>query len=313
MVIKIFAPGADPEDLSPANLFGEIPEVVSCPVIESGKTTDGQFFVVADVGDRLDWFELADQSVVSPSKTEEGSPRRKFRKVVVSLILATGLAIVGISGANHYRADSNLDINAEVHSVSFQQGVDHGFGEYHSNRHVRIMSVHGNLESNELTGRVATDGGSNGRSILQSLFAFDDIIGDAPGMIPGGSRIKSATLRFTVTNQGDTPVLFQMATDWKAEELTFKDAKFNGNTQPGIQVDDAEAFVSPAIQIPHGLLGTVEVDVSESLQKWADGRDNFGWVLRASGTDAWGAEGIDVEPKTARPLLVVEYEVPPHE
>ncbi|MDF1816971.1 MAG: DNRLRE domain-containing protein, partial [Verrucomicrobiales bacterium] len=189
-----------------------------------------------------------------------------------------------------------------------QQGVDHGFGRYNSNRHVRIMSVHGNSNSNERDGRVAADGDLKGGSVLQSLFIFDDIFGDGPGKIPRGSRIKSATLRFKVTNQGDAPVLFQMATAWDAGQLTFEGAKLNGNTSPGIQADDTEAFVSPATQMPHGLLGIVEVDVSEHLQKWVDGRENFGWVLRAAGSNAWGAEGIDVESKADRPLLNVEYE-----
>jgi hypothetical protein len=187
---------------------------------------------------------------------------------------------------------------------SFQQGNDSGFGDYQSTRHLRIMA--NNPKANEAKGRVATDGKSKGRVLLQSLLQFDGIFGNEPGRIPLGSQIHAATLELHVSNKGNIPKFHQMATAWDAKKLTYDNAKLNGNTRPGIQVDDSEALVAPVAEPFHGNTGLVKIDVTARVRQWSKGAGNFGWVLLPRGSDAWAADGRDAAPEK-RPKLRIEY------
>ena len=190
----------------------------------------------------------------------------------------------------------------------FQQGVDTGFGKYQSARHVRIGISQMGADRNELTGQLVADG-SGQRTILQSLFCFDDIFGSDPGAIPPGSHINSAILRVAVHNGGRVPSFFQLASEWDQKTITYNNAKLNGNALPGIQIDGFEAFEEPIARPPHGKAGGfVNIDVTASVQNWSNGDSNFGWVIMASGSNAWAAAGIDHKTLALRPQLTIDHD-----
>ena len=137
---------------------------------------------------------------------------------------------------------------------------------------------------------------------IQTLLAFDDIFGDAPGQVPLGARITSATLTLSVTNSTrDGFSLYRMVDDW----TTAPDWSWNGFGD-GIQTDGTEAVSSPAHSYSELMKGTQTLDITSSVQDWADGVENHGWLFKANGADGFrfsSSEGASA------PILNITYEI----
>ncbi|MDF1812264.1 MAG: hypothetical protein P1V20_08620, partial [Verrucomicrobiales bacterium] len=139
VVIKLFASEAEPIDLEPASLFCGLAGSEYGSILESGKTTGGHFFVVGGFGDRVNFSDWSNQSFEEISDTEDKSPPKRHEKIFFNLILAAGLVATGVFAADHFRTNARASHHSSVHRITYQHGVDHGFGRYNSNRHVRIM------------------------------------------------------------------------------------------------------------------------------------------------------------------------------
>ncbi|WP_416137704.1 Ig-like domain-containing protein [Halomonas sp. HK25] len=132
---------------------------------------------------------------------------------------------------------------------------------------------------------------------VQTLLRFNDILGSATGQIPLGATILSATLVVQTTSKGDGATLHRMLLPWS-------DSATWNSLENGIQADGIEAMIPSDLDTGFIPTGTTQLDVTASLQAWADGQENHGWALLPQGPDGWdfhSAEG------STPPTLIVEY------
>jgi hypothetical protein len=144
----------------------------------------------------------------------------------------------------------------------------------------------------------------DGGGISHGLLRFDDIFGNQPGQIPPGAGIVSAflVLQHNVANANGNPVnIHRMLVPWDTATATY-----NGFVG-GIQADGAEA--AAAIDAVADSTGRtvpflLRVDVSTSIQAWANGQANYGWAFLPTGTDGYR---VDTAESTAPPALEVMF------
>ena len=160
----------------------------------------------------------------------------------------------------------------------------------------------------ELT--LTTDMDDNG-SRVNGLLAFTGIIGDDPGQIPPGSTIVSAQVLFTVMSGSDGYISFhRMLEPWDEYSVWYDftpmpiqwedivawdpdeddpDVAMTVMVGGGIQPNDIEAvsFADAEFSCPKPYATPFIVDVTDSVQAWADGEVNYGWALLNNSTDGW--------------------------
>ncbi len=150
---------------------------------------------------------------------------------------------------------------------------------------------------------VFSDGSDSSGAEIQGLLSFSNLFGNGPGQIPLGSTITSATLTVNMSDGTNSPIrFFRMATDWTTfPALTWN--AFGG----GIQTNGTEALTTADVTLSGAARGNVNINVLTSLQAWASGASNFGWMLASGGSDGFefsSAQG------TSAPILTVTYEAP---
>ena len=146
----------------------------------------------------------------------------------------------------------------------------------------------------------ADDGGG----ISHGLLRFDNIVGNQPGQIPPGSGIVTATLvlQHNVANANGNPVnVHRMLVPWDTSVATYN------SFVAGIQADGTEAAI--AIDVVIDSTGrtvpfTLRVDVTASVQAWANGQANYGWAFLPTGTDGYR---VDTSESTTPPALEVMF------
>lgn len=152
-------------------------------------------------------------------------------------------------------------------------------------------------------------------NVRQGLLRFDNIIGNQPGQIPLGSKINSATLDVFVQDDSNAAMqmsLYRMLVDWNESTTTWNSFGAIG----GVQASEGEATDLP----PDAVLLDPETDldrpatagkfdVTKSLEYWASGANNFGWLVESAATNGW-----DFRTKEStladRPRLIVDYTPP---
>lgn len=146
----------------------------------------------------------------------------------------------------------------------------------------------------------------------QALIRFDDIFGSAPGQIPPGAIVSSATLRLNVLDPITCPAaVHRMQRPWGATDTwnTFGEPPWN--TSPGVQADDTEAAAEPDDVPPAMPAGPRTIDVTSSLRTWAlDQAANFGWVLSVTAPDVLAFDSSEAAAVSDRPKLTVVYTRP---
>jgi hypothetical protein len=152
----------------------------------------------------------------------------------------------------------------------------------------------------------ATTDANNDGGESQILLRFEGIIGTRPGQIPPGSAIRSATLTVSAFDQGDTVHLHRMLVPWP-RQATWT-TMVAGVTADGMEASrHRESFTFGKIAANSS---AIPFDVTDSVQAWASGAPNFGWVFINTGGNGWDFYTHEFEDVKQRPLLVVEY-VPP--
>ncbi len=149
---------------------------------------------------------------------------------------------------------------------------------------------------------VDTDDNSTGLP-SQALIRFDNIVGTAGDQIPAYSTIKSATLRLWSLDSGNGGSLHAMLQAW-SDTATW-DSLLG---EDGIQADGIEASSSADDSISVNSSGYVDLDVTYTVQNWADGAlANDGWVILPNGADGWDFASAEYSMAGYRPALTVTF------
>jgi hypothetical protein len=145
------------------------------------------------------------------------------------------------------------------------------------------------------------------------LIRFDNIVGTAPGQIPPGAVIRSATLRLSSTGtsaNGDQVNMYRMLTDWNQATATWD------SLNAGVANDGTEASTNADATWATGTLSIPFVttlnnsNIVATLQAWVNGTAaNFGWAILPTGGDGYRIDPSEHVTEANRPLLTVVYEL----
>ena len=153
---------------------------------------------------------------------------------------------------------------------------------------------------------------STGKNVhYQSLIRFDKIFGYRDNQILPGSRINSAYFTwhkyYDSSNRAADAGMYRMLVDWNVS-ITWN------SMESGISIG-SEAKITPDgwILANDDLEGSI--DVTQTVQDWSDGENNFGWVfdVELGADNNLGLVSSDSEDvKYNRfPTLTVNYQPPP--
>jgi hypothetical protein len=178
--------------------------------------------------------------------------------------------------------------------ASFQQGTD-GYSRTVDTmlRAAEPETSFGSAETLSVDGSDPQGTGSSSQVLLR----FDGIIGTDDGQIPPGSDIEQATLAVETSDEGDGAALHRLRTDWSADSTW-------ASLGDGIQTDGSQAVADAVAQTGSVQAGETTIDVTASVQVWANGAPNDGWVFRPLGNDGWDIQSAD---SAAPPVLTVSY------
>lgn len=183
-------------------------------------------------------------------------------------------------------------------TLTIQQGV----GGYTGTIDTYIRASRPDTQYSTATS-VYGDGADNSLLPIQGLLSFSDLFGDGPGQIPLGSTITSASLTLTMTDGTSSPVSFyRMTSDW----MSLPSWTWNsfGN---GIQTDGTEALATADVSLSGLSSGVRSVDVTASLQAWASGAENYGWLLTSASSDGFAFNSSEA---IGAPILTITFEPP---
>src|SRR5262245_41090933 len=185
-------------------------------------------------------------------------------------------------------------------TISFQEGVN----GYAGTTDVEIWAVSPNtcLEGNiNASSDADNDGGES-----QILMRFDDIIGDESVRIPPRSTIHSATLVVSAFDEGNTVHLHRMLVPWK---WTAKwKSMVGGVTADGLEASNKkDSFTFGKISAS---TSAIPFEVTDTVQAWANGEANHGWVFINTGGNGWDFYTSEFDDVKQRPKLVVEFSLP---
>lgn len=155
------------------------------------------------------------------------------------------------------------------------------------------------------------DGNDRGGAV-QALLKFDNLFGNGPGQLPFGSKIEHAELVIQTTGSGNGASLHRMLSGW-TEDSTWN-SLVNGVT--------AGEYVATADLVTGNVSGGKRpFDVTKSLQAWANGETDQGWLFSPSGHNGWdfySSEGkinpvlnVTFTPDTGEPTPDPDPETPP--
>lgn len=144
-----------------------------------------------------------------------------------------------------------------------------------------------------------------------ALFRFDGIFGDGPGLIPLGANIVSATLTLYSTTagaNGDRINVYEMLVPWDESTATWN-SFVNGVDADGIEAKTnlVDTFLTNFPDPGGNTTQSRTFNVMSTLQSWANGEPNYGWVLLPTGTDGYRIDPSEHATVANHPLLKVAY------
>jgi hypothetical protein len=185
-------------------------------------------------------------------------------------------------------------------TVTFQEGVNGYAGTV--DLEIWAVSPHTCLNGNPNASSDAdNDGGES-----QVLMRFDDIISTKAGYIPPRATIHSATLVVSAFDEGTTVHLHRMLVPWKATATWA--SMVGGVTADGREASrQKDGFTFGKISAS---TSAISFDVTDTVQAWANGKPNYGWVFINTGGNGWDFYTSEFEDIKQRPKLVIEFTPP---
>ncbi len=162
-------------------------------------------------------------------------------------------------------------------TVSFQDGVN----GYAGTVDLEIWAVSPNTCLNGNINASADADNDGGES--QVLMRFDDIISAKDGKIPPKATIHSATLIVSAFDEGTTVHLHRMLVPWKATATW--NSMVGGVSADGLEASkQKDGFTFGKISAS---TSAIRFDVTDTVQAWANGKPNYGWVFINTGGNGW--------------------------
>lgn len=190
----------------------------------------------------------------------------------------------------------------------FQEGLNGYSGQEDTVLYNRTPDVNAGTE-----GSISPDQ-QDASGVRQGLMQFANIFGDLPGQIPVGSTINSATLVLDVINDSNSAMqmsFYRMLTPWGESTATWNTFGVIG----GVQASEGEASDLP----PDGIIFDSDtsansptagiIDVTKSLEYWASGAENNGWMIESAATNGWDFRTKE-SAQSLRPRLEVNFTAP---
>ncbi len=190
----------------------------------------------------------------------------------------------------------------------FQEGLNGYSGQEDTVLYNRTPDVNAGTE-----GSISPDQ-QDASGVRQGLMQFANIFGDAPGQIPVGSTINSATLTLDVINDSNSAMqmsFYRMLTPWGESTATWNSFGIIG----GVQASEGEASDLP----PDGIIFDSDtsansatagiIDVTKSIEYWASGAENNGWLIESAATNGWDFRTKE-SAQPLRPKLTVDFTAP---
>lgn len=139
----------------------------------------------------------------------------------------------------------------------------------------------------------------------QVLLRFDNLFSSGGGSIPDGSVITSATVRLYITEDGTGDAYLHriLAANWD------ESSTWNSLTN-GISIDNVEASSTSAGANDLSSKNVYTTfTVTSTVQAWANGASNLGWMLYTDGNEVAFASSENGT-SAYRPLLTINYTAP---
>jgi prepilin-type N-terminal cleavage/methylation domain-containing protein len=143
-------------------------------------------------------------------------------------------------------------------------------------------------------------------SVVHGLLYFKDIVGDANGQIPQGTKITQAKIKlWYVNHNNDADVYFyRMTVPW-TEMSTWN--SIGGGVRPGINCDAGSVVTA---NLGNNVPETVEIDVTDIVRSWINGDyENYGFgIINSSNNNIQFAAAENTTGTGAHtPILEVRY------
>jgi hypothetical protein len=182
--------------------------------------------------------------------------------------------------------------------IVFQNGIDGYQGTVDTE--IWALAPTTLLESNPNASSDANnDGGES-----QVLIRFDDFLGNTDRLVPLRSHIVSARLLVSAFDQGSTVNLHRMLVPF-SKSATWSSV-IDGVSADGLEASrQKDSFTFGKIAANTSI---VVFDVTDTVQAWASGQANHGWVFLNTGGNGWDFYSSEFDDIGQRPKLVVEYE-----
>jgi len=147
---------------------------------------------------------------------------------------------------------------------------------------------------------IDTDDPAGTGFLKEVLLRFDNLVGTGTSQVPLGAHIVSATLSVQTTDTGSGGEFHRMLQTWSEND--------SWNTLVnGVQANGLEAAAGIDVRTGFvGSLGQTHVDVTSSVQAWADGAANHGWAVLPLGDDGWRFGSAEY---TTPPSLSIVYDL----
>jgi len=143
----------------------------------------------------------------------------------------------------------------------------------------------------------------------QAMLCFKDIIGDANGQIPQGTKISEAKLKlWYVNHNGNRNIyIYRMNVKWD-ETSTWN--SIGGGIRPGVNCDSASVLtLNPGNGVPTSL----EIDVTDIVKGWVNGEYQnygFGFVNDRNNNLQFAASENTTGTNAHTPKLIVKQQTP---
>jgi serine protease AprX len=239
-------------------------------------------------------------------------------KDVVSISIDAPVTSAGISSTvtgaalrQAYSLRSTLGLRAAGPvgtTASFQQGVA-GYAGALSGSISSLAPSTGIGTSSRV--KIEDEGQAGARTGM--LLRFEGLFGSGAGQIPVGSTITSASVRISHLSDGDNAAsasLHRLLVAWDRQS-TWDSMTTSGL---GLQRDNVEAMASADASVSGLRTSGNKVfsggSLTATVQAWANGAPNHGWVVWQNGADGWTIGSSQHSTSDYRPVVTITYRAP---